>query len=336
LDELLRDLSTNVRNELGDVHGELNQIQILVAQAVQTLNDSFNGLNSQSKEQQGLVVALLESMARTTGGASSQRGFQEFAQQIDEVLQFFVQYVTAVNRNSMEMVSRIDAVTAQMDKVESLLKDLKQIASQTKLLALNATIEAVRSGEAGRGFAVVASEVRKLSQQSARFNDEIHEAVNGARADILVAKQNITDMAVTASKDLNAATQSKSQVDDLMIQISALNEDVSAKIHLMAGISERINENVVHAVRSLQFEDIVSQIVRYVQGKLGCLEDYLNEVVDSLGVCDEDAKGSASQSVEKLRTAQAKLKILAARHAQNKPQQPVQQQSMEAGEIELF
>ena len=50
---------------------------------------------------------------------------------------------------------------------------ITEISEQTNLLALNATIEAERAGEYGRGFAVVADEIRKLSESTTRFAEEI-------------------------------------------------------------------------------------------------------------------------------------------------------------------
>jgi methyl-accepting chemotaxis protein len=52
---------------------------------------------------------------------------------------------------------------AASNRVESIVKLIVSIASQTHLLALNATIEAARAGEHGRGFAVVAGEVKQLA-----------------------------------------------------------------------------------------------------------------------------------------------------------------------------
>ncbi len=332
LDGILTDISTGICDEVEVVRSEINQIQTLVGDAVQTLNGSFNGLNAESKEQQALVFSLIENMADTTRDATSRVSFREFAQATNEVLQFFVENVLGTSRDSMQMVTRVDDMTGQMDKIERLLGDVKQIADQTNLLALNAAIEAARAGEAGRGFAVVADEVRKLSRHSARFNDQIREAVGAARTDIDGAKQSIAAM---ASKDMSLAIQAKAQVDDMMTQIAEVNQEISKKLDRVSGITDRINNDVAHAVRSLQFEDIVRQLLQYTEGKLGRVEEYVREATGSLGLCKAGDGSSEVHYVDQLRETRERLKGLK-QSWDEASRKPVEQGSMDEGEIELF
>ncbi len=53
------------------------------------------------------------------------------------------------------------------DRIAELLRDMRAVATQSKLLSLNASIEAARAGSAGAGFAVVAAEMRLLSRRTA-------------------------------------------------------------------------------------------------------------------------------------------------------------------------
>jgi methyl-accepting chemotaxis protein len=332
LDGLLTDIRAGICDEVVVVRSEMNQIQTLVGDAIQTLNGSFNGLNAESKAQQALVLSLIENMGDTTRDATSRVSFREFAQATNDVLQFFVENVLGTSRDSMQMVTRIDDMTGQMDKIERLLGDVKQIADQTNFLALNAAIEAARAGEAGRGFAVVADEVRKLSQHSARFNDQIREAVGAARTDIDGAKQGIAAM---ASKDMSIAIQAKAQVDDMMAQIAEVNQEISKQLALVSEITDRINNDVAHAVRSLQFEDIVRQLLQYTEGKLGRLEEYIREATGSLGLCKAGDGSGEVNYLDQLRDSRKRLKGLKQSWDQASSK-PVERGSMDEGEIELF
>ena len=76
------------------------------------------------------------------------------------------------NRQNVEsaMVS-LQALTRINDMVAQIL----DIASQTNLLSLNASIEAARAGEQGKGFAVVAQEIGNLATNSSETAVQIQE-----------------------------------------------------------------------------------------------------------------------------------------------------------------
>lgn len=89
--------------------------------------------------------------------------------------------VRALKEQMSELNSKMDRIADSMqelreenEKIGQILATLDEITSQTSLLSLNASIEAARAGEQGRGFAVVATEIRNLSDNSARFTEQIH------------------------------------------------------------------------------------------------------------------------------------------------------------------
>lgn len=117
-------------------------------------------------------------------------------------------------------VDQIEAFRAAISDIESLLKNITTIASQTNMLALNATIEAARAGEAGKGFAVVAREVKELAggtrgaaETIGRNTDRLAEAlavVQDAFGDVTgQVERMLTDMDETG-----AATQEQRQATD--------------------------------------------------------------------------------------------------------------------------
>ncbi len=220
----------------------------------------------------------------------------------------------------------------EMDQVVALLTDVKSIADQTNLLALNAAIEAARAGEAGRGFAVVADEVRKLSQHSNKFGDEIRVVVSSAQTHIEQAQGAICRM---ASKDMTATIESKVRVESMLNQVSSLNNSVEERIGSINGIVEAIDQNVVAAVRSLQFEDIVTQLIDHTRDRTIWLGHILTEVQESLVEHSE----STEHDLESVAVKLLEIKDELARKLGERDFdgiKPVAQDSMEEGEVELF
>jgi hypothetical protein len=78
-----------------------------------------------------------------------------------------------------DMTGLLERSAAELNSTDRVVETLQGIANQTNLLGLNAAIEAAHARERGAGFAIVAEEVRKLSDQSGRFAEEIKESLAG-------------------------------------------------------------------------------------------------------------------------------------------------------------
>jgi hypothetical protein len=80
------------------------------------------------------------------------------------------------NANSVQDIARFVRDLSGM--LESAIKEINDINSNTRLLALNARIEAARAGEAGAAFSVVAGEVQTLSEKTSGVAKELATKTN--------------------------------------------------------------------------------------------------------------------------------------------------------------
>ena len=331
MDEFSREIKDGVILLITDLQAELIQIRTLVSDSVSTLQSSFHGINHHSQDQLNMVQGMISNISGSLVEESNNKiSFKEFADETDKVLRYFVEHVIAISHSTMHMVERIEDIASQMDKADDLLSDVKIIADQTNLLALNAAIEAARAGDAGRGFAVVADEVRKLSQRSNRFSDEIRKVIVDSRENIKDARDSVGEV---ASKDMNFAIQSKARVDEMILHLTKLNDSIATNLSNISDISKGINQMVGNSVRSLQYEDIVRQLVGYSEVHLGRIEQVMVSMHAGVNELTNDPEISDKKYIGGFKELRKKLQ---SEFTQEKAHKPVDQTSMEEGEIELF
>lgn len=95
--------------------------------------------------------------------------------------------------------------SAEISKTTDTLKQIQDIALNTKILGFNASIEASRAKEAGKGFGVIAQEVRSLAETSKASADNIQKAMNNIDTHSKTIVDNISgtqDIVTTCFEDI--------------------------------------------------------------------------------------------------------------------------------------
>ncbi|MDQ6648076.1 MAG: methyl-accepting chemotaxis protein [Pseudomonadota bacterium] len=322
--EALEDVRGALVDELGHATRELHQGLDLLRDAVSELGGGFDGLSQKTGLQQSLLKQIIDAQK---GGVS----VQDFAARTGDLLEHFVGMIVQMSRESLRIVYRIDGMSKEMDAVFGLLKNVNTIAEETNLLALNAAIEAARAGESGRGFAVVAGEIRNLASNSNQFNEQIGSHVERARTAMEQLRGLVGSM---ASQDLNVALSAKGGIDAMMAHVTESDARTSAVADQAVEINRGLGSDVSTTIRSLQFEDILSQLLQQTRTRLVELQDVVCECthdIEELACAPVDADNLA-QRAQKVRSRLA----IQREKARLRSRGPALQSSMDAGEIELF
>ena len=321
----LRSVISSVLEQLDVIKGETDRVKSLVKGAIEELQTSFDTLNIKTKTQKNVSEKLLNALTDTTSQetkTSDTINFRTFISETEQVLEYFVDNVVDTSKSSMLLMHKIDDMNVSIESIVSLLDDVRSISDKTNLLALNASIEAARAGEAGRGFSVVADEVRKLAILSHEFNDQINEVVVQTIGNMESARELIT---VLASKDMNAALNSKKRVNEMTDEITQLNNSAEESTHELSVITAEIDRQVAIAVRALQFEDMVIQLIQQLETRI----HFSTNILDKLDFVDNSDSALVSTNLKNLLHEIESMNTSLKRDV-------VKQQTMDEGEIELF
>lgn len=326
--ELFTQLSTEFNEQMAITNSEIAQMQDLLRDAIDKLLTSFTGMQDSTRKQQDLALA----MTSHHENSGNQVSFEDFVQETSETLAQFVDSIIETSKTGMELVSMMDNISADVEKIVGVLGEIESISKQTNLLALNAAIEAARAGESGRGFAVVADEVRSLSNRSNQFSSQIRAHMDSVYHSVHAAEQTITQM---ASRDMNFALQSKTKVQDTMGEIRQLNTNMGDTVNQLSTIAGEVETNVNIAVTSLQFQDLASQLLKHINTRIENMGSIIHSIaaIPVAEVSDDmDTRAECIHRLQCFHVAidQASELVKSAKH------NPVSQSQMDSGDIELF
>jgi methyl-accepting chemotaxis protein len=172
--------------------------------------------------------------------------------------------ISIVKTNSEESYNNIVSVTEAVKQISDFVRNIENIADQSKMLSLNAAIEAARAGEAGRGFTVVANEVHTLAEASHDSVKQIEKLIsvlssttNNTIKNIRTENQNVDDMVITSHETkatIENMTKEVSKVHDMIQNIAAITEEQSAsttEIAELRKLSEASISSLSEAVESI-------------------------------------------------------------------------------------
>lgn len=274
---------------LSRVESDLVRARSLVGDAMKKLFETFGRLREHLAEER----TRYEQAIFAISGTSLDVGLVGV---LREVLGKFVEDIVRLSQSSVRILMEIDQLRGHADAVATRGHRIEKIASTTRVISLNARIEAHRVGEHGKVFGVVADEIKTLAHETSELSKAIRSAISAQAGSLDVASRAASDLAAT---DLDVTLASHKQLETTIEQLNQVSTSSTQAL-------ERIQKDIDSAIESLQFEDMLDQLLAAIGRKVSTIR----------GVCiGEQTVDALSAEVER---------------------DAVTQQNVDIGSVELF
>jgi methyl-accepting chemotaxis protein len=303
----VREFEAAISAAVGVIRGDLERARTMVRDATARLSRSFDALHQAAEAQR----AALQSVA--TAFYDSDNGGRSFASSTEALMRQFVDEMVRVSRDSVRIIDQLADLTTRVSSIVVSADAIDGLARETRFIAFNARIETHRAGDAGRTFKVVADEVKRLANASATLSNQIRQNVSECNQQLAQVHKTSSGL---ASHDLSRALDSHRGLSAAIGKLDTINKELEQML-------ETVTSSVSEAMRALQFEDMVSQILNATTSRVEKIGDFS---VRALQIMERGQNGDRSGPLHAL---VAEMRTLGDRI-------PVQQSNVDQGSVELF
>jgi len=245
----------------------LERARGLVSDAVAQLLASFLNLRRIVDHQHAVLLSITDSLRQNGQG-------EGFTGATIHLVNEFVEQVVRVSHESMRIIDQLHETGGHVDNIVEHADKIDGLARETRFIAMNARIETQRAGESGRTFKVVAEEVKRLAKASSELSVHIRREVSECHASLQTTHRTAASL---AGHDMNTAIESRGAIIGAIEKLSEVNSTLQ---DTLVSVGQMVDD----AVRALQFEDMVMQILVDTMDrlrKLGLIANELFSTADS-------------------------------------------------------
>jgi methyl-accepting chemotaxis protein len=305
--DLVRELQSAIGSATSQIKSDLERARTMVRDATARLGRSFEALHTAAAGQREALQAV------SSAFYDNEHAGRSFASSTEALMRQFVDEIVRVSRDSVRIIDQLTDLSTQVATIVGCADAIDGLARETRFIAFNARIETHRAGEAGRTFKVVADEVKRLANASSTLSNQIRQSVSECNTQLAQVHKTSTGL---ASHDLSRAIESHRGLSVAIGKLDTVNQQLDQML-------ETVATSVSEAVRALQFEDMVSQILASTVSNVEKLGEYSSR---ALSVLERGQNGDRSGPLYEIIQG---VRALSNRSA-------VQQSNVDQGAVELF
>jgi len=231
--------------------GNLDRARGLVTDAVAQLLASFLSLRKLVDHQHSVLLSITDSL-RQNGKSEG------FTGATIHLVHEFVEQVVRVSHESMRIIDQLHTTGGHVDTIVEHADKIDDLARETRFIAMNARIESQRAGEAGRTFKVVAEEVKRLAKASSELSVRIRREVSECHSSLQTTHRTAAGL---AGHDMTSAIESRGAIVGAIEKLGEVNTTLQ---ETLVSVGAMVDD----AVRALQFEDMVTQLLTDTTSRL--------------------------------------------------------------------
>jgi methyl-accepting chemotaxis protein len=248
---------------------------------VRAINDTTS---SEVREAAHFLNAVVES-ARTYVTDSQKalsrlqgEGNDSIGQLLSKQTEFLRKHSSEMSERAAAQDERARGAAAAAKSIADLAASIERLAGEARLLAVNARIESSRLGAHSAGFEVLASEMQRLSDEVASTNERVGELAERLGHDLPWIAQHARDFR-RAMEDFS--TTATMQLDETERGVLELRTQVQRASKMGGAVVEDILRASQAALSHLQFQDVIAQDLRQLDGQARDAQVQALQVLDA-------------------------------------------------------
>lgn len=289
LNSLISSMQSELGAQIAATESELAQVKSLMDQAIDNLVDSFISLEASTRTEQKLVMLLATN--ETKNDHDELNPFREKQLKSKQLLN--------------DIANKLSTLIKNTNQNQSASKALKKLEKEAEITVKN--LELILNKLGHTADIMFIDEIRNSAH---KLHTSISEAGN-------TADKLYTDSQIYAHESKDIASKIKEIMDENANNVALVAEEIAAT-------TSKIEADVQAAVKSLQFQDMTTQLIT----QCGERQKVMQSILNSINTSEYNSKISINELEAKLSDAHAKLK--------QESNVRMKQFNVNGGSVELF